>query len=56
MWKNISRLLLESLTNQKFFFCIEINGNFIFAPLIFTLRTVFVKRIMFVNGGMGVVV
>jgi hypothetical protein len=36
------------------FFYIEINGNLIFDLRIFTLRTVFIERIAFVNRGMGV--
>jgi hypothetical protein len=40
--------------NQSEFFYIEINGNFIFDLRIFTLRTVFIERIMLVNRGMGV--
>jgi hypothetical protein len=35
-------------------FYIEINGNLIFESRIFTLRTVFVERITFVNRGMSV--
>jgi hypothetical protein len=36
-------------------FYIEINGNLIFDLRIFTLRTVFIERITFVNRGMGVI-
>jgi hypothetical protein len=35
-------------------FYIEINGNFFFDLRIFTLWTVFIEQIMFINGGMGV--
>jgi hypothetical protein len=35
-------------------FYIEINGNLIFDLQIFTLQTVFIERIMFINRGMGV--
>jgi hypothetical protein len=36
-------------------FYTKINGNFIFDLRIFTLQTVFIERITFVNRGMGVI-
>jgi hypothetical protein len=49
--KNNGIFFWESKTNQNFY--TEINGNFIFDLRIFTLRTVFIERITFVNLGTG---
>jgi hypothetical protein len=40
--------------NQLELFYVENNGNFILDLRIFTIRTIFSKRIMFVNQEMGV--
>jgi hypothetical protein len=50
MWEKYWVIFL-GVGNQSEFFYIEINENFIFDLRIFTLRTVFIERITFVNQG-----